>query len=122
MTSARVVVVDDERTIADTLVLILQKRGLDAFAFYSPLAALEAVAAIDPTYLVTDIVMPEVDGIALAMKVQRLCPECRVILMSGNAMYAGRELPGLGFPLLHKPVHPEQLLALLTPPKVSTAQ
>jgi CheY-like chemotaxis protein len=59
--------------------------------------------------------MPVMSGIELAVKVRELCPECKVLLFSGQAATANllenARADGHDFELLSKPVHPSDLLA-----------
>jgi DNA-binding response OmpR family regulator len=111
----RVFVVDDEALIATTLALILRQQGFDATSFDLPLAALQAVQQNAPHLLISDVVMPVMSGIELAVKVRELCPECKVLLFSGQAATANllenARADGHDFELLSKPVHPSDLLA-----------
>ena len=107
-------VVDDERIIAETLTAILQKSGFSACAFYNPLDALAAAASAAPDLLISDVVMPQLSGIELAIQLTKLCPDCKVLLFSGQAQTAdllidARQL-GHDFSLLSKPIHPSDLL------------
>jgi CheY-like chemotaxis protein len=110
----RVFVVDDERIIASTLATILLHSGFEATAFIEPLMALEAVQAHPPDLLLSDVSMPLLSGIDLAIKVQELCPNCKVLLFSGQAETAdlleAARASGHRFELIHKPVHPKDLL------------
>jgi DNA-binding response OmpR family regulator len=81
----RVLVVDDERNIADTLSQILQAQGFDSRAAYDGSAALIAAQTFAPEVLITDVVMPGLSGWDVAMEYSRLLPDCRVILFSGDA-------------------------------------
>jgi len=108
-----VLVVDDERVIADTLVAILKARGFSAFAAYDGTQGLEAARVLRPGVIITDVVMPSMNGIEMAMKVREFLPRTKMILMSGQA--ATLTLVDFGptpkdFLLMDKPVHPRQLL------------
>jgi DNA-binding response OmpR family regulator len=110
----RVLIVDDEYIIASTLGLILQREGFDATSFTMPLEALRAAGSDAPDLLITDVVMPILSGIELAIQVRECCPDCKILLFSGQA--GTSELirlalsNGHSFELLSKPVHPAELL------------
>lgn len=108
--------VDDEPVIATTLATILRLNGgFRARSFTKPLEALEAVRLDAPDLLITDVVMPLLSGIELAIQVRELCPDCKVLLFSGQAATAhlldAAGANGHNFELLVKPVHPADLLA-----------
>jgi DNA-binding response OmpR family regulator len=112
---SRVFVVDDERVIASTLTTILKINGYDAHCFVSPLEALEAASGLKPDLLISDVVMPELSGIDLAVRFKEECPTCKVLLFSGQAqtadmLEAARD-QGHDFQLVSKPIHPKELLA-----------
>jgi FixJ family two-component response regulator len=109
-----VFIVDDEITIGKTLTLILQKSGFDARYFVDPLEALVAARNDAPDVILSDVMMPQLSGVDLAIAVQQACPECKIILFSGHAetldlLSKARE-KGFHFNLLSKPVHPSDLL------------
>lgn len=112
-----VLVADDEPVIADTLALILQQNGFDPIATYSGDAALAAARAKRPDALVVDVVMIEMNGIETALRIRKLYPGCRTILISGDG--ATRDLlaeagsMGEDVQLLAKPFPPDELLAKL---------
>ena len=110
-------VVDDERVISHTLALILGHNGMDALPFTNPVHALEAAKASAPDLLISDVMMPEMSGIDLAIAFRSLCPECKILLFSGQSitadlLRAARE-QGHNFQLLSKPIHPADLLAAI---------
>jgi DNA-binding NtrC family response regulator len=113
----RILVVDDEEVIADTITQILLLRGYVATAAYDGDSALEAAMLLPPQLLLTDVVLPGMNGIELAQTVKRIYPDCKVLLFSGQAstvdLMASAGRAGHRFTLLDKPVPPAQLLALV---------
>ncbi len=112
----RVVIVDDEGVIASTLVLILGRSGLDAVGFQSPIAALEHLQTDRLDLLISDVRMPEMSGVDLAMEVKTLHPMTKILLISGmgaiNDLTLDPREKGHDFPVLTKPVHPKDLLGM----------
>src|SRR5206468_974328 len=76
----KVLVVDDEAVIADTLTKILTMHGFEATALYSGESALEWIETFRPDIVLSDVVMHRVDGVEAAVRIRELHPECRVIL------------------------------------------
>jgi DNA-binding response OmpR family regulator len=109
-----VFVVDDERVITTTLGLILRQHGFDAHSFELPMEALRACREMAPDLLITDVVMPLLSGIDLAVQVRQHCPDCKVLLFSGQPattdLLEMARAKGHDFEALAKPVHPVELL------------
>jgi CheY-like chemotaxis protein len=114
---ARILVADDERLIAETLVEILNLSGFEAVAAYSGDAALQHLKTGCPDALIADVVMPGMNGIEVAKYVRRHCPATRVFLLSGQAATADllerARRDGDDFELLAKPLDPDVLLRKL---------
>jgi DNA-binding response OmpR family regulator len=110
----RVFVVDDENVIASTLELILMSQGFDARSFADPIAALNASQSEAPDLLITDVMMPKMTGIELAVQIRKNCPGCKVLLFSGQVsivhLLAQAEADGHDFVLVAKPIHPAVLI------------
>ena len=109
-----VVVVDDEKRIADTLVLILKSKGYSAQAAHDGASALAIFRQKVPDLVVSDVVMPGMNGIELAIAIRRQFPACHILLFSGQAetmeILEDAKQRGYDFELLAKPLHPEELL------------
>ena len=111
----RLFVVDDQAQIADALTIVLGRMAeFDVETFYDARSALLRMRDCLPDILVTDVNMPEMDGMALAEALQERNPSCKIILMSGNPYSNGRgDLKDdrlNGFVLLLKPFSIKQLL------------
>jgi DNA-binding NtrC family response regulator len=83
-----VFVVDDDAIISLTLAAILQQNGFDATSFINPLKALQAAESKRPDLLVSDVIMPEISGVDLAIQLKQVCPDCGILLFSGQAATA----------------------------------
>ena len=110
----RILIVDDERAIADTLALIFKTQHYEARTAYSAECAIEILAEWRPDLAVLDVILPEMNGIDLAIVIKANYPSCHVLLFSGHANTAllleeaGRK--GHQFEVLPKPVHPNLML------------
>jgi DNA-binding response OmpR family regulator len=109
-----VLVVDDERVIADTLTTILSRSGFNAITAYDGETALALANATPPDLLISDVVMPGMTGVDLAIALTHVLPACKVLLFSGQAatvdlLEKARE-SGHDFTTLAKPVHPTDML------------
>jgi CheY-like chemotaxis protein len=108
-----VLVVDDEKRIADTLVLILNSKGYAAVAAHDGVAALEVCRQRVPNLVLSDVVMPGMNGIELAIAIRQQFPGCHILLFSGQAetseILEDAKRRGYDFELLAKPLHPEEL-------------
>jgi DNA-binding response OmpR family regulator len=107
-------VVDDEPVIAFSTAEILQRSGYEALAFVSPLDALEAARIVQPDLIIADVMMPDLSGIDLAIRLKKVCPTSRVLMFSGQAKTADlletARRNGHEFTVLPKPIHPNELL------------
>jgi CheY-like chemotaxis protein len=112
---ARVFVVDDEPVIAATLATILRMNGFSARFFTDPVEALAAARLDAPDLLVSDVAMPGLTGINLAIQIKAQYPDCKILLFSGQAttqdLLEDARSQGHNFQLLQKPVHPSVMLS-----------
>jgi DNA-binding NtrC family response regulator len=95
----------------------LRQAQFDVETFYDARSALLRASDCLPDVLVSDISMPEMDGIALAKALRERNPNCKVILISGNPKWKTRtNLEGAGsdgFVVLSKPFPLTKLLSLI---------
>jgi DNA-binding NtrC family response regulator len=111
----RIFVVDDEQRIADSLALILRQSGCEANAFYNAQSALEQIESCCPDLVITDVAMPGMNGVEMAILIRERHPACKILLFSGQAstLHLLEEVAqrGYDFELLAKPIHPKDMLA-----------
>lgn len=113
----RILVVDDETLIADTLTQILNESGFEAITAYTAESALQLAGAFQPDILMSDVLMPNTNGVELAISIRNRIPTAKILLFSGQPATGGiiqnaRER-GHFFEVLAKPVLPELLIAKL---------
>jgi CheY-like chemotaxis protein len=110
----RTLVVDDEPLIADTIVQILNRSGFLAEAAYGGREAIEAARRFNPELVLSDVLMPHIDGVEAAISIQKFLPAARIVLFSGQAatveILARARQRGYHFELLAKPLHPTKLI------------
>jgi CheY-like chemotaxis protein len=111
----RVLVVDDDRLVADTLALIFERNGFSAKVAYSADEALMRSREFAPDLLLCDVTMPGRDGLSLAEDVTRELPACRILMLTGfysNLKSVREQARKLERPLgiLTKPCQPSELL------------
>jgi CheY-like chemotaxis protein len=110
----RILVVDDEALIADTIVQILNRNGFIAEAAYGGEQAVEYARHHCPDLVLSDVLMPQIDGVEAAIQISQLCPDTRIVLFSGQAatleILSRAKERGYTFELLPKPIHPTQLI------------
>jgi CheY-like chemotaxis protein len=119
----RLLIVDDERIISDTLASIFAQAGYETRAAYS---AEEALALIDdwvPDLAILDVVLPGMNGIDLAIRLKSELPNCKLTLFSGHAatssLLDNARRDGHALDVVPKPIHPTELLNLLASYRVN---
>jgi len=112
-----VYVVDDEKVIAISLAAILNQSGFQAESFTSSPEALDTAKTATPDILISDVIMPKLNGIEPAISFKAAHPACRILLLSGQAtttdLLEKANSEGHEFIVLAKPIHPSALLAAL---------
>lgn len=110
----RIAVVDDDSVIASTLSLILQQRGFSATAFFDARSALKSAKENSPDLVISDVGMPDMNGVELALQLRQEIPSCKIMLISGaietEKIIEAHRKQGNHFTVLYKPVPPERLL------------
>ena len=110
---ARILVAEDEAAVREFVTRALAHAGHEVSAATDGQRAIEALMAGRYDLLVTDIVMPEIDGIALALKVAKDWPDMAILLMTGFAAERQRahNLEALIHKVIAKPFSLAEILA-----------
>lgn len=111
----RVLVVDDEPEVREALKRILQKEHYEVEAAADGLEARDLVASRSFNLVITDLIMPGMDGLALLTHLRQACPDTRVMIMTAyggwdsylDAMNSG------AFNYVTKPIKKDELLRLV---------
>jgi PAS domain S-box-containing protein len=114
--SGRVLIVDDEKAVADFMRELLESWGLEATALTNPLGVLERVTRERYDFVILDQTMPGMTGVSLAREIAAARPGLPVVLYTGNSDRINREeLNAAGVrALLQKPVEPATLYETLS--------
>ncbi len=109
--AASVLVAEDNPAVREFITRSLASAGHKVTAAVDGQQALDILAREKFDVLVSDIVMPNVDGIALAMKATRLFPDLRVVMISGYAQERMRahNLDALVHKIIAKPFSLEEI-------------
>jgi DNA-binding response OmpR family regulator len=109
----RVLVVDDEWPISESLAMILSHSGFAAKTAQSGEQAIEIASVFLPDVLISDVVMRGMSGIEAANEILTFLPMCKVILLSGQATMldlSKRGRTAKAYEILSKPVSPDVLV------------
>ena len=114
---SRVLVVDDELQITKTLGAILDGEGFDVATANSGEDAVLKAQEWHPDLVLSDVVMPGMDGVEAAIQICNLLPGCKIVLLSGYAVVHDltktAKACGYEFDVLEKPIHPLDLIRYL---------
>jgi CheY-like chemotaxis protein len=116
----KVIVADDEPMVAFTLTEILKDEGFEVVSVADGVAAIEKARTMRPDILLSDVMMPKMNGIDAAKSIKDFLPDCRIILFSGQAatgeLLKQAHAEGHVFEIVTKPIQPDALLAIVRGP------
>lgn len=113
---SRILVVDDHEDSALLLAELARTRGHEVIVAHHPTAALTLACEVRPDVAVLDIGLPVMDGYQLATRLREVCPDCRLIALSGYGQDLHQEQSRSAGFLAHlvKPVSAKVFLEVLT--------
>ena len=114
-TLANVLVIDDESSILESLRILLRNEGFTPHVAHGGRQGLEQIESLSPDIVLTDVRMPNVDGIEVLSAVRRQDPAIPVILMTAQATLqsAVQAVNEGAFYYIQKPFRNDDLVAIL---------
>jgi DNA-binding response OmpR family regulator len=112
-----ILVVDDSERVAQSLAMVLEHSGYTVVTAHTAEQALELASGVAIDLAAIDVQLPGVDGVRVAVELCKQLPNCKILLISGNAgtseLLEQARKEGIDFPILPKPIPPEQLLSTI---------
>src|SRR5256885_8619269 len=82
--SIKVMIVDDESSVADTAARVLGMFGYECYAVYNAADALACAESFSPDVVISDVIMKGMNGVELCREIRHILPRCRILLISGQ--------------------------------------
>ena len=117
----KILLIDDEPDILQHMKKALQILGNNCDAFDDPVAALDHFNGDHYDLVISDVIMPEMNGFSVAAEIRRLAPETTIILSSGHLTEAMENATGEDSSLIYlkKPVDVHRLKVVLDNIKIT---
>jgi DNA-binding NtrC family response regulator len=117
LTEKRVLIVDDEIVIANSLAMVFSSNGYESRAAYSIEGAIQLVSEWVPDLAIVDVRLKEVNGVDFAIQLREKFPNCEVALFTGltdlsDLLEKARDA-GHIFDVIPKPIHPSDILRIV---------
>ncbi len=111
----KALIVDDSQLVSEAMQMILQNEGFVVDSTYDGLHALALLKQSIPDIVITDVVMPDMDGLEFIRSVREINPDVPILAISGMGPEGGRlylkQAEKLGADMtLSKPVNRERFL------------
>ncbi len=108
----KIVIVDDEKEIADVIELYLKNEGYDVYKFYNGKDTLECIEKQEPDLAILDVMLPDIDGFTILQKIREV-HKFPVIMLTAKSEYIDK-ITGLTLgadDYIAKPFNPLELIA-----------
>ena len=116
---AKILVIEDDKVVAASLATFLKKDGHAVETVHDGIQGMASVAVDSPDVVVTDIFMPEMDGLEAIRTLRLQRPDLPIIAISGGATLSSTDALRMAHALgakeiLSKPILAEQLRSAVT--------
>jgi DNA-binding response OmpR family regulator len=110
----RILIVDDEVVIADSLAKVFSREGYESKGVYTPEEAVEVVSEWTPHLAIIDVKLKGTNGVGFAIMLREKFPNCEVALFTGltdlsDLLGIARDA-GHSFEVITKPISPKEIL------------
>ncbi|EDM27609.1 two component transcriptional regulator, winged helix family protein [Lentisphaera araneosa HTCC2155] len=110
----KILLVDDEPTVLKLTTMILERQNFEITSFDSPLKALEATDPNDYDLIISDLVMPKLNGLKFLKEIRNQAPDSKAIIISASADIARlQETDETDTQYLSKPFKFDELVDLI---------
>ena len=110
----KILLVDDEPTVLKLTTMILERQNFQITSFDSPLKALEAIDPHDFDLIISDLVMPKMNGLEFLKEMRNQDPDSKAIIISASADIARlQEIDETDTRYLSKPFKFDELVDLI---------
>jgi DNA-binding NtrC family response regulator len=111
---ARILIIDDEELVRETFRQALASDGHDIFLASNGLEGLRVLTQARPDLVITDILMPEKEGVETIIEIRKLHPELKIIAISGGGRVGNMDFLSVAERfganlILSKPIHIDRL-------------
>jgi DNA-binding response OmpR family regulator len=89
--SPQILVIEDDSTVRELILQTLSKAGYGVIAAENGVAGLNLFRTKNPDLVITDIVMPQKEGLQTIIELRQAAPNVRVIAMSGGGRYSNTD-------------------------------
>jgi DNA-binding NtrC family response regulator len=111
---AKILIIDDDALVCSTIVRILARSGHDLLTAINGRKGLELFERESPDLVITDIIMPDMEGIETIREMRKRAPEVRIIAISGGGRLGNIDFLPMAVKLgareiITKPFEPSEL-------------
>jgi DNA-binding NtrC family response regulator len=119
MIMVKILVIEDDDSFRSVLVQMLEKAGYEVLSAENGNQAMKYCREINPDLVLTDIIMPDKEGLETIQELLNLCPNLKIIAMSGGGRFGPNSYLPLAAKLgakrtLQKPFMREELLSTIS--------
>jgi DNA-binding response OmpR family regulator len=112
---AKILVIEDDVLVRNMVDKVLRHGGYDVVMAEDGVRGMNSFRSERPDLVLTDIIMPEREGIATIVEMRRECPDAKIIAMSGGGRIGSADFLGMAKKLgandiIPKPFLPQELL------------